>query len=69
MNTANLLMALDMATALMARATAWNAAVRDANQAGRDMTDAEVQTLRDTDDKADQALEAAIKAKVARELS
>ena len=67
MNVANILLALDTVSALMARATAWNMAVRDANQENRDLTDAEVKRLRDADDQADTTLKAAIEAKAKRE--
>jgi len=67
MNPANILMGLDLINSLLARAQAWNTAVRDANQEGRDLTDAEVQTLRDLDDAADVKLLAAIDAKKARD--
>ena len=66
-NVANILLALDSVAALMARATAWNMAVRDANQEGRDLTDAEVNRLRLSDDMADAGLKAAIEAKAKRE--
>lgn len=67
MNPVNILMALDTVSTLMARAAAWNTAVRAANQEGRDLTDAEITTLREADNAADAKLEQAIQAKAARE--
>ena len=67
MNTANILTALDLVDSLLSRAARWNTAVRDANQEGRDLTDAEVQKLRDDDDAEDAKLVAAIAAKKQRE--
>lgn len=67
MNAENILLALDTVSTLLARAGAWNTAVRDANQEGRDLNDAEMAQLRADDDAADQRLVAAIEAKKLRE--
>ena len=67
MNLANILLALDAANALIARASAWNTAVRDASQEGRDLNDAEMAKLRADDDASDMRLVAAIAAKKERE--
>lgn len=67
MNLANILLALDAANALIARASAWNTAVRDASQEGRDLNDAEMAKLQADDDASDQRLVAAIAAKKERE--
>lgn len=67
MNAANILIALDVVDKLLARAAAWNTAVRDANQEGRDLTDTEVDSLRELDDLADDKLAEAIDAARQRE--
>lgn len=62
-NVPNILMALDAADALLARAAAYKVTVRDALSENRDLTVLEVQKLREYDDSAaarlDQAIEAA----------
>lgn len=67
MNPANILLALDTVSALIARATAWNTAVRDASQEGRDLNDAEMAQLKADDDASDARLVQAIALKKARE--
>lgn len=64
---ANILTALDAGAALLARGVAWNTAVRDAVQEGRDLNDAEMDALREADDVSDVRLVAAIAAKRQRE--
>lgn len=67
MNLVNILAAADTVSALLARATAWNTAARDASQEGRDLNDAEMAQLRADDDASDQRLQAAIAAAKQRE--
>lgn len=67
MNAENILIGLDIVDKLLARAAAWNTAVRDANQEGRDLTDAEVANLRNQDDEAEARLVDAIEKKRKRE--
>ena len=67
MKVTNILLALDASVALLAGATAWNTAVRDASQEGRDLNDTEMADLQADDDVSAERLVAAIKAKKERE--